>query len=124
MKKKICKIYIAKNDKWTEEDVEYSGIISEHLGNISKDAPIKFDEALERDKVKALLCKVRGYCSTEFESRFNKPVKHCEYVSYFTERLEMLQLTLVIGRIYAKYLENVTSIIKRSKTIPEFRKIF
>jgi hypothetical protein len=119
-----CKIYIAKNGIWTNEDVEYIRKILEHLKNISKDAPIPPIDALGRDDVIALLCEVKKYCYTKLKSRYIKLKKdisidheHCEYVKSFMEILKNASIDIsnvsdmedlyIISAKCGKYYEKV-----------------
>jgi hypothetical protein len=90
-----CKIYIAKNNIWTDEDVEYIRKILEHLKNISKDAPIKVSDALGRNDVIELLYEIRKYCYSKLRSRYVKLKKdisigheHGEYIRSFMKQLK------------------------------------
>ena len=51
-----CNVYIAKNDKWLENDVE------NYLKKIFEAAPISMEVAAKRDDVWALSNEVMTYC--------------------------------------------------------------
>src|ERR1043166_7484246 len=44
-----CVVYLAKNSPWTNADVEYIDEIEKYLKSLSKEAPIKLEDALERE---------------------------------------------------------------------------
>ncbi|PKC56148.1 hypothetical protein RhiirA1_542227 [Rhizophagus irregularis] len=67
-----CKIYIAKNDEWLPKDREYINKVKKVLINVSKEAPMTFAEAHERDDVKKLAITIFEYCKHKVIFRLNK----------------------------------------------------
>ncbi|RIA80699.1 hypothetical protein C1645_838242 [Glomus cerebriforme] len=67
-----CEVYIAKNSPWLKEDIAYIDKIKKYVKNLSKDAPIKLDKALEREDVRSLFEDVLNYCSDKLFTRFEK----------------------------------------------------
>ncbi|RIA79262.1 hypothetical protein C1645_846943 [Glomus cerebriforme] len=67
-----CEVYIAKNGPWLREDIAYIDRIKKYVKSLSKDAPIKLDEALERKDVGSLFKDVMIYCSAKIKTRFEK----------------------------------------------------
>ncbi len=67
-----CEVYISKNNYWLEKDIVYIDKIKEYVKSLSKDAPIKLDDALEREDVGNLFVDVLEYCSAKIDTRFNK----------------------------------------------------
>lgn len=65
-------VYIAKNGSWHKKDDEYIDKIKKYVKSISKDAPIRFRKALDREDVKGLFEDVMEYCSAKLKSRFEK----------------------------------------------------
>ncbi|CAG8491552.1 3379_t:CDS:1 [Diversispora eburnea] len=49
-----CKVYIAKNNACSVENLEYLNNVKEILINVFKDAPITFQQALNRNDMKDL----------------------------------------------------------------------
>ncbi|RIA84172.1 hypothetical protein C1645_742537 [Glomus cerebriforme] len=43
-----CEVYIAKDGPWLKKDIAYIAKFKKYVKSLSKDAPIKLDEALER----------------------------------------------------------------------------
>ncbi|RIA85555.1 hypothetical protein C1645_879225 [Glomus cerebriforme] len=85
-----CNVYIAKNDKWLEDDVIYIGRIENCLKTLSETAPISLKVAAKNDVVMDLSSEVMMYCTTKLESRFNKlkaDIKHGQhkYIKSFIE---------------------------------------
>src|ERR1051326_1663518 len=58
-----CRIYISKNSSWLDRDVRYINEIKGLMRNLSKNAPMTFDQATERKDVSALFFNVLNYCS-------------------------------------------------------------
>src|SRR4051794_31290049 len=46
-----CDVYLAKNSRWTDTDVEYIEEIEKYMKSLSNDAPIKLESALKRNDV-------------------------------------------------------------------------
>jgi hypothetical protein len=67
-----CDVYLAKNSPWTSTDVEYIDEIEQYVKSLSKDAPIKLEDALEREDVGNLFGRVMEYGSAKIDSRFEK----------------------------------------------------
>ncbi|CAI2186747.1 19835_t:CDS:1 [Funneliformis geosporum] len=67
-----CKVYIAKNNAWSVEDLAYLNKVKETLINVSNDAPMTFKQALDRNDVKDLYGTIMKYCSKKLESRLKK----------------------------------------------------
>ncbi|CAG8612443.1 14597_t:CDS:1 [Acaulospora morrowiae] len=67
-----CKVYIAKNNAWNVEDLEYLNKVKETLINVSKDAPMTFKQALNRNDMRDLYFAIMKYCSKKLEHRLNK----------------------------------------------------
>ena len=49
-----CRIYISKNGRWPDRDVKYIDEIKGLMKNISKNAPMTFEQATKRRDVSAL----------------------------------------------------------------------
>jgi hypothetical protein len=67
-----CEVYIAKNKDWRSEDLEYIDRVKKILVNVSKDAPMTLEQALNRKDVRVLYGTVMKYCSKKLESRLDK----------------------------------------------------
>lgn len=67
-----CNIYLVKNSLWISIDVEYINEIEKYLKSLSKNTPIKLDDALEREDVRNLFERIMEYYSTKIDSRFEK----------------------------------------------------
>src|SRR3954452_19168635 len=63
-----CEVYIAKNNYWLEKGIAYIDKIKEYVKSLSKDAPIKLDDALEREDVGNLFGDVFEYCSAKIDT--------------------------------------------------------
>ena len=67
-----CRVYISKNSGWLDNDHAYINKIKEVLTNVSKDAPMSFKQAHERDDVKDLSSNVLQYCSVKLGYRLEQ----------------------------------------------------
>lgn len=84
-----CIIYISKNNDWLEKDDEYIRKIVGYLKGISDDAPMTFNDAMEKDDTQKFFYDAMEYCSDKFCSRFVKLMEdiaanqHEQYVISF-----------------------------------------
>ena len=60
-------VYISKNNKWLESDIEYINKIENDLKIISEAAPMSLEDAVERNDVEAFHSEVFAYCTSRFE---------------------------------------------------------
>ncbi|CAB4443075.1 unnamed protein product [Rhizophagus irregularis] len=89
-----CRIYISKSNKWLNKDTKYIEEIQALMKNLSKDAPMTFEQAAERKDVFALFYNVLEYCSVKLERRLNKlkkDIKNNKDQSHIKSFLEFLE---------------------------------
>ncbi|KAF0377836.1 hypothetical protein F8M41_012514 [Gigaspora margarita] len=67
-----CKVYIAKNGFWSKDDYDYVNKIKQILINVSKDAPMTFEDTVAREDMIDLYTTVMKYCSSKFIYRLDK----------------------------------------------------
>ncbi|RIB05795.1 hypothetical protein C2G38_566030 [Gigaspora rosea] len=122
-----CKVYIAKNDSWSEKDHEYVNKIKEILINVSKDAPMTYEEAYARTDMKNLVMTVMKYCVKKFRYRLDKLKKDVTgneekiYIQSFLDfaktkiRGNIFKIQIVISRVCCEYYR----MAKNEKDIPK-----
>ncbi|GBC32128.2 uncharacterized protein OCT59_012776 [Rhizophagus irregularis] len=89
-----CRIYISKNSRWLDGDVKYIDKIKGLMTNLSKDAPMKFVQATEREDVPYLILNVFEYCSEKLRRRLDKlkkDIRNNKDESYTKSFLEFLE---------------------------------
>ncbi|PKB98174.1 hypothetical protein RhiirA5_431799 [Rhizophagus irregularis] len=89
-----CRIYLSKNSKWEPRDEDYVEEIKRLMKNLSKNAPMTFEQATKRNDVAALFFSVLEYCSVKLGKRLEKLKRDIEnnkdkpYIKSFLEFLE------------------------------------
>ncbi|CAB4386360.1 unnamed protein product [Rhizophagus irregularis] len=84
-----CEISIAKNSFWPDKDREHVEKIKETLTNVSKYAPMKFEQACDREDMRDLFLTIKKYCFEKLEYILDKlrrditEYKDKEYIKSF-----------------------------------------
>ncbi|RGB34820.1 hypothetical protein C1646_760019 [Rhizophagus diaphanus] len=89
-----CRVYIAKNSKWLDNDTRYIDKIKALLKSLAKDDPMTFEQVTKRKDVSTLFYNVLEYCSVKLVRRLNKLKKDIKnkkdkpHIKSFLEFLE------------------------------------
>ncbi|CAB4441327.1 unnamed protein product [Rhizophagus irregularis] len=122
-----CKIYIAKNDVWLAKDYEYINNVKKVLINVSKEAPMSFEEAYEKDDVKKLAINIFKYCKYKLIIRLNKLRKDIAsnedeiYIKSFLDYAKSDGVDVMFSEIHviSRVCYNYYLTAKKDPTIPE-----
>ncbi|PKC76251.1 hypothetical protein RhiirA1_447796 [Rhizophagus irregularis] len=118
-----CEISIAKNSFWLDKDREYVEKIKETLTNVSKYAPMKFEQACDREDMRDLFLTIKKYCFEKFEYILDKlrrditEYEDKEYIKSFLNYVKTMltyfdneeKFTISVVGSYAGSLFNITN---------------
>ncbi|PKK80105.1 hypothetical protein RhiirC2_768418 [Rhizophagus irregularis] len=118
-----CEISIAKNSFWPDKDREHVEKIKETLTNVSKYAPMKFEQACDREDMRDLFLTIKKYCFEKLEYILDKlrrditEYKDKEYIKSFLNYVKTMltyfdneeKFTISVVGSYAGSLFNITN---------------
>ncbi|PKC11155.1 hypothetical protein RhiirA5_413426 [Rhizophagus irregularis] len=118
-----CEISIAKNSFWLDKDREYVEKIKETLTNVSKYAPMKFEQACDREDMRDLFLTIKKYCFEKLEYILDKlrrditEYEDKEYIKSFLNYVKTMltyfdneeKFTISVVGSYAGSLFNITN---------------